>query len=166
MHRGASLLMALCVLPILALTGQEPASVPAAARVRLKTDAADSSPPLVGTLVSIDGDSLVLVVAGRAAPVTVSRLASRWGGPLIRVLVTGMGSSGISAVFQGNAREGRALGDSPAGRTRNRGGLWTLPHILNTWSANGGGPHGPLAPHHAPLSFVDVPRLGGAECCS
>jgi hypothetical protein len=69
MQRAAQLLMTFCAMPILALTAQEPGSVPLGQRVRLKTNAPASSQWLVGTLVAADEGSLRLRVAvslGRA----------------------------------------------------------------------------------------------------
>lgn len=73
MRRAALALMAFCVTPILALTGQEPASARVGQRVRLKTDATASSPWLVGTLVADDRDSLRLQVADSTPAVSVAR---------------------------------------------------------------------------------------------
>ncbi len=121
MRRVALLLMTSCVMPILALIAQEPASVPAGARVRLTTDAAASSLPLVGTLVSIDSDSLVLAVAGRAAPLAVPR-------PSVKGLEVSRGirrSTGAGAALGGGLglAAGLAIGWSADSRACNRNGF-------------------------------------------
>jgi hypothetical protein len=80
MRRGAVLLITLSIMPILALTGQEPASVPVGQRVRLKTNAPASSERLVGTLVAADEDSLRLRVADNSPLVSAGR-PCRWVEP-------------------------------------------------------------------------------------